>query len=134
MKQPPCCIQGSAEPGLDSPRGFPQPEWPGPVAQVRTAGQKDGRTASAARGAQEGLSSRVIPTDPAAALGGSSGPIWRSVSPGFYSPTRISTARNHWLFLWRVCRAAVCYSLPSSIAPHHGTAKRAPQPSKEGSH
>lgn len=54
----------------------------------------EGRIASAAQEVQEGLSSRMVLTDPAAALAGSSGRFWRSVSPGFYSPTQIFTAHN----------------------------------------
>lgn len=139
----PAASRGQLKPGLDPPCCFPQPKWPGPVARVRgrTAGRQDGRTAGAAPGAQEDLSSWAVPTDPAAAApAGSSGPIWRSVSPGFYSPTRIFTAHNHWLFLRApgVCRTAVCCVirflpslLPATAQPRE---PRSPQPRKEGSH
>lgn len=103
------------------------------------AGRQDGRMAGTAREAQEGLSSRAVLTDPAAALEGSSGPIWRSVSPGFYSPTRIFTAHNHWLFLRTplVCAGQPCviHFLPSSPpATARPREPRSPQPGKEGSH
>lgn len=79
MKQPPCCLQGSAEAwaGLAILFSLARMAWPCGLGQRqdgRTAGRQDSRTAGwqdagAAWEAQEGLSSGAVLTDPEAVLG-----------------------------------------------------------------
>lgn len=78
-----CCSRGLTEwycqPGLVSQHGFPTP-----VAQIT-----DGSEVLGAEGSHW----------PDSTMLGELSPIWRSVSPGFYSPTQIFLAHNHYLFL-----------------------------------
>lgn len=143
MKQPPCCLQGSAEAwaGLAILFSPAQMAWPcgsGQRQDGRTAGWQDGRT-QALPERHRRVSAPVRFSQTQKLCWGSSGHIWRSVSPGFYSPIRIFTAHNHRLFLRTppVCagRPCVIRFLPSSPpATAWLREPRSPWPGKEGSH